>query len=304
MIVATHRIADIIFRTESDVPIPHLQRPTFDQFRIGDVEPDVLHRIHYFELDSLTLPVLDREERERISRSVGLQRLLSQNPIFRSPVVRERVRVCLDHADQVYMRITGMGLVIYDFARNEFHYFFPSGVKEYFAGPLMVGAFQNLLSTFLSNFSAIMIHSAGVVRNGSAALFIASDEGGKTSLVRPLTGEPVLSDDNVVLRKEDGVFNVHGTPLGVITSGPLTARLGGFFLLEKASSFGLSPLKPRDAIQFLWNEHAHLWHILPKNLRLQAFEILYDACRQAPTYRLRLPKDHVDWDAIDATMTG
>lgn len=75
-----------------------------------------------------------------------------------------------------------------------------------------------------------------------------------------------------------------------------------FFLLEKAPDFELIPIKPRDVLQFLWDEHIHSWCILPRHLKTQTFEILYNACHQAPAFRMRFPKDYLDWDAIDAAI--
>ncbi len=74
-------------------------------------------------------------------------------------------------------------------------------------------------------------------------------------------------------------------------------------MLEKARDFDLIPVKAADILQFLWNEHMHLWFVLPKSLRVRAFEILANACRQAQVFRMRFPKDYVDWGAIDAAMS-
>jgi hypothetical protein len=112
----------------------------------------------------------------------------------------------------------------------------------------------------------------------------------------------ILSDDQVVLRKENNVVNAHGTPFGRITGGPCSARLGGIFLLEKAEHFELSSLQSVDMLEYIWATLPSYTFFLPNSLRIQAFQILYDACHQVPVYRMRFPKDYVDWDAIDAAM--
>ena len=117
------------------------------------------------------------------------------------------------------------------------------------------------------------------------------------------TGEPILSDDQIVLRKEDIGIVAHGTPLGRINSGPCCrAILGGVFLLEKAENFELTTLEPADILQQLWGAQPNYTFLLPKSFRIWAVQILYDACRQARVYRMRFPKDYVDWDAIDRAM--
>jgi hypothetical protein len=300
----THRIADITFRTESDVLIPHLLENHFERFRTDDGKPLVRQRIRQLNLDSLTLPPLDSRERERIVRCVGFPQRWLDSAVFRSPEVRAVLRRCLDRPELVHIELAWNRAVIRNFARNEFDLFYPPEKRQDLVDPLFVAGFRNMIDAFLPNFSAVMVHGAGVVRNSIAPVFLAPDEGGKTSLVRQSTGVSILNDDHVILRKSNSIVMVHGTPLGLITSGPHRARLGGFFLLEKASQFDLIPIKAWDVLQFLWNECAHKWHALPKSTRLQAFEILYGACRQAPTYRMRFPKDYVDWDAIDAAMVG
>jgi len=304
MFVLTHQIAGINFRTESDVLIPHLQESPFKRFRVGDVKPDVCHRIRRLDLHNLTLPRPDSKERERLSCCVGFQQRWLENPILRSPQVRARLHACLERPDKINFEIAARGVFIRDFASNELDIFYDPELKEYFAGPLVVAGFRNLLANFLPNFSAVMIHSAGVIRNGAVALFLAPDEGGKTTVVKHSNGAPVLNDDQIILRQENNVVISHGTPLGPITSGRQRTKIGGFFLLQKGSHFDLISIKPRDALQFLWNEHLHHWLFLPKSLKIKAFEILGNVCHQAPVYRMRFPKDYVDWDAIDAAMEG
>jgi hypothetical protein len=107
-----------------------------------------------------------------------------------------------------------------------------------------------------------------------------------------------LSDDQVILQQTDGAFISHGTPWGLLTDGPISARLGGLFLLEKSECFELSPLRAVDALEYLWNEHEAYWTFLPKAGRLHAFDFLYALCHQIPTYRMRFTKDFVDWKAI------
>ncbi len=302
MLVVTHQLAGITFRIESDVRIPYLHSELFERFWVGDIEPDVRYRIRQVGQGVLTLPPLDDEERRWISRCMGFKRRWLEYSIWRSPEVRARLRACLDLPEMVHIDINWNGLYIRNLARNEFDLFYTPEKKGRFLGSDMVASFRNWLSAFLANFSAVMIHGAGVIRRGSAALFLAPDGGGKTAVVKRSNGAPVLNDDHIILRQEDNVIIAHGTPLGRITSGPQQARVGSFFLLEKAAIFEIVPIKSLDVLHFLWNEHLHHWHFLPKGLRLRAFQILDDAFRQAPTYRMRFPQDHVDWDAIDAAM--
>jgi hypothetical protein len=300
--IFTHRIAGITFRTESDVAIPHLREEPFKQFEVDNGEQDVRNHIRQYDPGDLTLPPMDEKEREALTRSVSFPRRWLANPIFCHPEVRAFVAYCLDHPELVHVSLAWNRAVFRDFARNELYLFYPPEKREDIADPIFVAGYRNILDTFLPNFSAVMFHGAATVRHDLAAVFLAPDEGGKTTVVQLANGAPVLSDDHPILRRDGDVIVVHGTPLGAITSGPELARLGGFFLLEKASCFELIPVKPRDVLQFIWNERMHRWGVLPRNLSLRAFDILYDACYHVPTYRMRFSRDRVDWDAIDAVI--
>ena len=302
MIVLTHQIADIILRTESDILIPHLQENPFEQFRISEKDPDIFIRIR--RLDPITKDMTDSNKKECkvFSSFIGFQKSWLDNPILQSPRVRARLHECRDKPDQVIFRITARGVMIHDFVKNELDIFYDPGLKNYFDGPLVAAGYRNLISSFLPNFNAAMIHGAGVMVNGFAALFLAPDEGGKTTVVRQPYFSPVLNDDQIILRNDGNVVFSHGTPFGPITSGPCGTRLDAIFLLDKGSCFTLNPVKLEDILNFLWDEHVHHRIFLPKNMKITLFEILSTACHQALTYRMSFQKEYVDWNMICKVM--
>jgi hypothetical protein len=199
--------------------------------------------------------------------------------------------------------------IICNYSRCELDFFFIDELggynpklKKYTPEHQVVTKLRQLLSHFFPFFSAVQIHSSGVIRNGKAALFLGPSSSGKTTVVNLSKGDPVLSDDQVVLRKEDKEIIAHSSPMGTITSGPCQARLGGLFLIEKADHFELSPLNPKIILPQLWTAQSNYSNMTPKDLRAEAFKTLYDACIQAGIYRMRFSKDYVDWDAIDRAM--
>jgi hypothetical protein len=300
--IVVHQIAGITVRTESDVPIPYLLSDSFVQFQVDNVEPDVHCWIRQLDPDDTTPLPPQGKERAQILRTVGFPKQWLDKLILRSRQVRAVLQPCLEHPERVHIELRWNRAIIRDLARNEIDLFYPPSRRKDFSKPIVVAGYRNLLVTFPLNHSALLIHGAGVVRNGAAALFLAPDGGGKTAVVRSVNGATVLNDDHVVLQESSRAIIAHGTPFGQITGGPVQARVGGLFLLEKSIVFELIPAKRDEVLQFLWNEHMLKWHMLPKDLRTRAFNILYDACHQAPVYRMRFPKDYVDWDAIDAAM--
>ncbi len=311
MIVVSHRIAGIVFRTESNVWLPRLQEKPFEWFCVGDVEPQVHHRIHRVGPDSMTLPPPTREERKRLSHDTLYSPGGLASPLLRSQLVRSRLRASLGSPEQLRISLFDDKVIISDFSRCvlDFFYWEESGgydvdrqayIPEYYVAANL----RQIFSTFLSSFSALLMHSAGVVRNGTSALFVAPNEGGKSTVVEHAMGESILNDDQIILRQEGNVVVAHGTPFGGLTSGPHGAKLGGIFLLDQARCFELVPLHPADLVQCIWTENQNYTFLLPKSLRARAFETLCNACYQVPGYRMRFPQDHVDWDAIDAAMAN
>ncbi|MGB6872553.1 MAG: hypothetical protein WBE46_00165 [Dehalococcoidia bacterium] len=295
----THQIAGITIRTESDTLRPYLEQNPFKQFRVGNTEPEVCFRFRTVDPGSLTMPPLSRQEIERLSYCLYYPHEGWKSSLLRSPMVRARLQACLNQPEQVSLELRHSTVTFFDFARRRLDFFYTPDQGETLAN-CYVG--PSILAPFLPTFSAAMVHCSGLVRNHAAALFLAPDEGGKTTVVRQSTTGTVLCDDQIILRKEGDVFMTHGTPWGLMTSTSQQTRVGAFFLLEQAKRFELMPIKPVAALDYLWNEHLGYRIFLPRKLRIRAFEILSEVCHQAPVYRMRFPKDYVDWDAIDAAL--
>jgi hypothetical protein len=310
LMAALHRIAGINFRTESNSPLPGFQEGLFEKyFRVSAGVPDVYHRIRKVPAESLVMPAPVGDERSSLSTCATYLSDGLESNLLRSPEVRGRLRACLNQRETVHIWLDKEIVIIRDFATRELDLFYSDKFgklvqryKAHMPDHYVTSNFRIVFSSFLPCFSAVLVHSSGVIRNGVAAIFLAPDGGGKTTLLRHSMGVPILDDDQVIFRKNGHTVMAHGTPLGCLTSGPYQAKIGGLFLLEKASHFELVPLNPADVMQILWTEHRGVTCFLPKSLKVAAFDVFNDACHQAPLYRLRFPQDYVDWNAIDAAM--
>ena len=196
-----------------------------------------------------------------------------------------------------------------DFSLNQVEILYSEGLEENNHGcrpdrpdSEVLTNLRQIFSMFLPSFTATLLHSSGVIRGNKAALFLAPGGGGKSTVATHANGHPVLSDDQVILRQENGSIIAHGTPLGGMGSGPCQAMVGGFFLLEKASRFQIEPITRAELVQWLWAEHRRFTFSLSKSLKQRVFEIFCAACSGAPVYRMRFKKDFVDWAAVDAAM--
>lgn len=300
MLILTHKIAGVIFRTELDTRISWFQSQRFEKFLIENTSPDVVQRYHGVSIDPLILPTLKKEQIKRLAPCIPSPNWNTNTPFLRSPTVCTLLESRLNHSESVTIELKPSGVSIFDFSERELDFFYSLGEQEKFLAECLV--MPIMFANFLTLFSAVMIHSSSSIINNRAAIFLAPDEGGKTTIVKQAVTETVLCDDQVVVRKEGNAFMAYGSPWGVITNSLKTAKVGGFFLAEKAKYFKILPIKPVDIFEYLWNEHESYRYFLPKNLRLLAFNLLYEVCHQSPCYRLLFPKGYMDWGAIDRAM--
>jgi len=271
--------------------------------RMGpDGRPVPRFYIRKASLDPQANACLPTEERERFLREVEfISPDLIDLPTLCAPEVRTWLRASLEHAEKVIIDKYMDGLIVWNQHQNTLNFFF---IPEYGDTPegYLAVSFRHLFATFLPQFSALMVHSSGLIRNGRAALFLAPDSGGKSTVLKCSDGEQLLNDDQIIVRREGEGFVAYATPLGRLTSGPGQAPLGGLFVLEKAGAFELEPVAPAGLVKRLWEEHNIYTSLLPKALKLRAFDLFYDLCHRVPAYKMRFPRDRVDWGAVEAAM--
>lgn len=301
MLAVTHRLAGVNFRIESDENLlPHLGAGRFSLFEVSGVEPDVWFRFSHVDCTSRNLACFSRKELQALSLCRRFPGDDLEGPVLSAPAVRLALQSALAHPGSVSLELNPCSANVFDFAARTLSVFLASdGMPPNGRARLYPLTF----AMFLPVFSAALIHSSGLALNNGVALFLAPDEGGKTTAVTQTNSGTILSDDQVILRKVNGAFTTHGTPWSTITAGPQSGRLGGLFLIEKAKSFELIPATAQAALGYLWGEHLNCHSFLPKWVRTKMFDILCEACHQTPVYRMRFAPDQVDWDAVDAAMS-
>lgn len=115
---------------------------------------------------------------------------------------------------------------------------------------------RSLISFLLLRSGGFMLHSAGLVSNGKAYLFLGKSGAGKSTLSKlaAAAGIEVISDEINLLRLEKGVFRAYGSPFwGEMRSDGRQANwpLGGVFLLKKAKANRVSPVTGGEALKLL-----------------------------------------------------
>jgi hypothetical protein len=288
------------FRISSDIPRPFLNKKSFRLFASNNgraVDAECI--FSGITSSSLVLKPLQKKEKDILSGFILYPQMGPDSPILKSPMVRFQLRKCLNHQEDISLEMHAESFSIFDFYSKKLMIYYLSKRKKSLES-CAVG--PGILAPFFPLFGAFMLHSSSSVLINKAALFLAKDEGGKTTVIKSAAARDVLSDDQNILKKEDGVFFVHSTPWSTFPNGPRKARLGGLFMLEKASEFGLVRINPVDMLIYLWAEHEGYTLFMPKKLRVAAFDLLREACRSVPTYRMRFPKDYIDWGAVDRAM--
>ncbi len=99
----------------------------------------------------------------------------------------------------------------------------------------------------------VELHALGLAdEDGSGYLFLGHSGAGKSTTARlwmEQSGAKLLSDDRIIIRKQDNTFWMHGTPwhgdAGVSSQGKVA--LSAIFLLEQAPDNQLLPMAPAQA---------------------------------------------------------
>jgi hypothetical protein len=198
--------------------------------------------------------------------------------------------------ESVILELRRNSVVITDFEKHRMDFFYTEESQQFLAKSL-IGPI--LFSVFLHDFDAVMIHSSCVSFGEKAAVFLAMDEGGKTTATSLCNGGRVLSDDQNVFRKQiDGSWLVYGTPWTTFPPDTGSSVPASFFLLEKSEEFSLRKLGPLELLSFLWDEHSSSRFMIPKVYQTMIFDLYKDLATSAPVYLMRFPKDYIDQEAI------
>ena len=148
---------------------------------------------------------------------------------------------------------------------------------------------------------ALLVHSAGVVRNGQAVVFFGPSGSGKTTIAKLSRDHTVLSDDLVVVKKDNGVYSAHGVPFrGAAWQAPRTnasGELHGLFRLRKSTEHRVRRMVSSRAfgelvasVPFVANKD---------NGAIAVMGIAEDIVKAVPVAELCFRKDQGFWSVLD-----
>lgn len=149
---------------------------------------------------------------------------------------------------------------------------------------------------------AVLLHAAGVVRNGFGYVFFGPSGAGKTTTSRIAARSfDVVSDDLVVIRIENGSGTLYGVPFrGEMSDAPRAnqkAPLKGIFRLRQDTEHYIEPMSRVTAVASL----AASSPFIVRELSLS--DLLVDVCevivRSVPVMALHFKRDDGYWKVID-----
>jgi len=145
----------------------------------------------------------------------------------------------------------------------------------------------------------LMLHAAGIVREGKAYLFFGHSGSGKTTVSRLSVDDIVLNDDLVLLMSEGDGWQVYGTPFwnpSQVKPSNRHAPLAGLYRLVQAPEVCLREIEKSEAVAELISNvpvvSADLWRGPETLSRLRQLAGAFPVCK------LYFLPDDSFWDVI------
>lgn len=299
-------IGEVAVRVASDVQISFPRDRRFVLLGAGSCDTDG-PRVTV-TLDELADPAgaesaLSGEEVRQLVSEGGWPERWFRSRAVRHPEIVSALRGCLAAPALCDVEFAWDRAVVCNYAESWARVFYPAPRRQGISEERFLAGFRNLVGRFLPLFDMALVHGAGAVLEGRAAVFLAPDGGGKTTLVRALPEAVVLNDDHVAVQPRGaGRTVVYSTPFGTMSCGPQSAPLGAIFLLRKAAVAAVRPVALSTALPRLLDGQHVNWLATPAPVRKRAFNLIVDSCRSVPLFELDVPRRFEAWDLVVRCM--
>jgi hypothetical protein len=150
--------------------------------------------------------------------------------------------------------------------------------------------------------SALLLHAAGVIRDGNGFVFFGPSGSGKTTTSRlAAKTATVVSDDIVIVRCHEGGCMLYGVPFrGEMSEAPRTnqrAPLRGVFRLRQDTTHFIEPISKVNAIADL--VAASPFVVGEPSLSDRLFSVCQQIAEKVPVRQLHFKRDDGFWKVIN-----
>ena len=159
-----------------------------------------------------------------------------------------------------------------------------------------------LNSQMIIAFNRIILHGSGFIRNGKAYIFLAIDEGGKTTLIKRNRNHRIINDDQIFYSIKNHQVFAYATPFGRVSDGPGSAPIAAFFYINKSKRFSIKKRDYKGLINSFWMDNYETFASLPKDLKKKAFKLISDISMSVPIFELHADHGNIDWDQVDEAL--
>lgn len=147
----------------------------------------------------------------------------------------------------------------------------------------------------------LLLHAAGVIRHGRGYVFFGHSGSGKSTISRLSLEHTVLSDDMVILKKDDHVWRVFGVPFrGDMPEAPRTngvADLHGLYSIQKDIHHRIDNMTRPEGIGRLASCVPFVMEHLQNVARIM--QICEEVESSVPARFLHFSRDTGFWSVID-----
>ena len=157
---------------------------------------------------------------------------------------------------------------------------------------------RNLYSALIISEGGLMLHAAGVVKDGCAYIFFGPSGSGKSTVTKLSNPYKILTDELVAIRRLGGTFKAYGTPYWGDNVGGINGafRIGGLFKLVQSKNVYLKELSQSQATTELLTVPYQYDTITSMEKILSTVSELTKLC---PCCELHFLPDNSFWRCID-----
>jgi len=153
---------------------------------------------------------------------------------------------------------------------------------------------QVILIHHFARQGGLIVHSTGLEQSGGSSIFPGRSGAGKSSLAKILLeaeGVELLSDDRVVVRKQDDTFVAHGTPWPgeAQIAANRNSPLHNIIFLTHSPTNRVIPLTPQQALTRLFPVASMPWY--DEEIIGNVMDFCGDLVKTIPAYELQFTLD-------------